>query len=1031
MDTKKYCFVKFKYIYNPEEFEDVRILGNTDSLGNWDINKAIKLSLNKKEANSWITQKIKIELFFNLEYKYLIFKNNELKKWEDITNNDNRKINLTKKENLILLDKPQFFSPQITIEKKNIFSSFENDDLNELNYESDYDEKIEAKKIIEELPNEIVTDINDNDDILMFSFYLPVNIEKNDEGEINFVSTNEALYHTLYRIIKNKKNIKWFGFLKEEKNIKEEERENIRILLEQKNFYLLDIDIDLYDKLLELIKYFIEPDIYYTANDQFSIIDFKRMTSLWEAYKEFNEYIADIIIKYLTKNSLIYFHDYHFLLVANALNNLLKHNTTILENISIGIFIHSPFPSYDIFKNSYYREEILKSMLKSKVIGFHSFDSSRNFITSSKILLNINLLSTNKGDLAVNYLENNTLIRVKNVSPELDLIKNDIYSDEFKYYYHELEKKYDKSVKKYIFISVEQTKFLLSIKNKLEGYKKFLEMGGRVGGVNCDPPKNANIFLIYIRYSKDELDVNGNIIFDENQKKMMANIEKLVNEIKSKFGEDTIELYKGKIPYRQRLALFAFSNCFVRTSKKESYSLGLYEFLIMKKLLLEKIYSIKDLTIEAYSENKDINIAYMISELSGVNTSLGGAIKINPFDYKSIFKGFSSVKTYLSQELNLNKKKEKEHYLSTIKKDFTQAMKSSFKAWFFNFLKDIKNTKLSDENTFFMCNDECLNFKLKKLDKTFKKLDYKLISINYEKAHNRLLFFDFEGTLPSNLIEGESINKGNKPTDEIISLLNELTNDKRNKVFIVAEKGQNQIWEWFKDVNDLGIGIEHGFKYIINKQNKKNNLWTKLIKNYNNSWIQNCVSIITPYTERYEGSFLDIKESSVVWYYTDSAHDLGKNLASILSSELQSLIYEYNLKIVNGKGFIEIMAYGINKGYFLSHILKKQIKKGRIPDFIICVGDDNSDEKMFDFLAKKEKNIKKYAKDADFYSITVGKKPSKAMYYVNSVKNVKELINKFVKISQKTSSSISSSVIRKSNLNIKYDVKNENDKEKK
>ena len=118
MDTKKYCFVKFKYIYNPEEFEDVRILGNTDSLGNWDINKAIKLSLNKKEANSWITQKIKIELFFNLEYKYLIFKNNELKKWEDITNNDNRKINLTKKENLILLDKPQFFSPQITIEKK-------------------------------------------------------------------------------------------------------------------------------------------------------------------------------------------------------------------------------------------------------------------------------------------------------------------------------------------------------------------------------------------------------------------------------------------------------------------------------------------------------------------------------------------------------------------------------------------------------------------------------------------------------------------------------------------------------------------------------------------------------------------------------------------------------------------------------------------------------------------------------------------------------------------------------------------------
>ena len=358
-------------------------------------------------------------------------------------------------------------------------------------------------------------------------------------------------------------------------------------------------------------------------------------------------------------------------------------------------------------------------------------------------------------------------------------------------------------------------------------------------------------------------------------------------------------------------------------------------------------------------------------------------------------------------------------------------MKSSFKTWFYCFLQDIKNIKLSDENTFFICNDEFLNFKLQKLDKKFKQLENRPISLNYEKAHNRLLFFDFEGTLPSNIIEGEYINKGNKPTDEVINLLNELTKDKRNKVFIVAEKGQKQIWEWFKDVKNLGIGVEHGFKYIINKNNKNNNFWTKLIKNYNNSWIQNCVTIMTPYKERYEGSFLDIRESSVVWYYTDCDQELGKNLASILSSELHSLIYEYNLKIVNGKGFIEVMAYGINKGYFLSYILKRQIKKGRIPDFIMCVGDDNSDEKMFDFLAKKEKNIKKYAKNINLYSITVGKKPSKAKYYVNGIKNVQEIINSFVKISEKTASSISSSVIRKSTLNLKYDVENEKNKEEK
>ena len=126
MDIKKqFCFVQFKYIYNPEPFEDVRILGNIDTLGNWQPNKAIKLFLNKKEKNIWITkEKIKIPLSFNLEYKYLIFKNDSLKTWEEISNNENRKINLTKKGYYTLLDKPKYFSTEVMTEKKNIFIIF-------------------------------------------------------------------------------------------------------------------------------------------------------------------------------------------------------------------------------------------------------------------------------------------------------------------------------------------------------------------------------------------------------------------------------------------------------------------------------------------------------------------------------------------------------------------------------------------------------------------------------------------------------------------------------------------------------------------------------------------------------------------------------------------------------------------------------------------------------------------------------------------------------------------------------------------
>ena len=199
MDIKKqFCFVQFKYIYSPESCEDVRILGNIDLLGKWQPNKAIKLIPIKNEPNSWITkEKIKIPLNFNLEYKYLIFKNNILKTWEEISNNENRKITLTKKGHFTLLDKPKCFSTEITKEKKNI-SEIESNDLIDLNYDSDYEEKKSSKKNSEENTNEIL-DIDDNDEILLFSFYLPINIIYNN-NQINFEITNDSLYNTMFRI---------------------------------------------------------------------------------------------------------------------------------------------------------------------------------------------------------------------------------------------------------------------------------------------------------------------------------------------------------------------------------------------------------------------------------------------------------------------------------------------------------------------------------------------------------------------------------------------------------------------------------------------------------------------------------------------------------------------------------------------------------------------------------------------------------------------------------------------------------------
>ena len=765
--------------------------------------------------------------------------------------------------------------------------------------------------------------------------------------------------------------------------------------MKKNNIFVFDIDESVYHKVTRLTEEVLEPLFHYTPFESSIMEDFNSINDHWKAYTEYNESVAKQISKHLTKNSLIYLNDINFLLVPNFLYSLRKHDTEILQNLAVGIFFHSPFPCFDVFKRIPKREEILRSILRCRVIGFHTFDCSRNFLKSAKRLLSCNYVSTPSGDLAVNYNEFTSLIKVKNISPEIDLLKEDINQAEFKKYYNEIKTKYvDKKKKKNIFVSVEHMQFLLSIKNKLDGYAAFLR--------DLHEKAKKNVFLLYIRYFEEKEDQNIDENIEHSRKAMIDKIEELVKEIKKEFGDDVIELYTGKITYLHRLALFSAANVFVRSSKQESYSLGLYEFLIIKKLLKQEGV-----------------VTYMVSELSGVNTSLGATIKINPFDTNSLKRGFLDASQQISETTS--------QYWIALEKDYIHAMKSSCKDWFFDFVTDVKNSKFSDENILYIGADEGLNFKLSKINSDFKKLNLKQILQDYEKSNKRLLFLDFEGTLPVAYQNSAFLSKDSPPSAEIINLLKGLTSDKRNKVFIVAGKGPKKLIEWFGGVKHLGLAAEHGFKYIVNKSGNKlgDEKWKKIIKNYDNTWIKNCSDIISPYLERCEGSCLDVKESSIVWQYTDCDQELGKQYASAMTSELENIIKKYCLKIVNGKGYLEIIGKNIHKGYFVGYKIKEYIKNRKALDFILCIGDDTSDEKMFNYLLKKKEDIKKYCKKVKFYGITVGKKPSKAQFYLEKPKNVQELITGFVRISNKLSNSISTLDIRGLGLDNRFRIEEE------
>ena len=981
MEQSNNSIIQFKYKYKGSIYDEVGVVGNLDILKNWNNHDPVKLSYSEEEK-LFISPQLYLSKNKKFEYKY-VFKigNNEV--WEDLPYNSNRTGIINDEPYLNFIDEQG--DPNTKIERgeqKNSendsdgeSSGNENesnqksengDNLKILDYDFDDDSKVandkEQKHEKSETENDIqkeennkekipqqLKDLISNNNVIMCSFDIPFDIVK-ENGKFIFQLTNSPIYHYLYRLVEKYKDIKWFGSLRDN-NYTKEEREEIIKLLKEKNIYVFNVDLEIYKNTKNLFFGIIEPLCHYITLDEKDMDNYIQFTDLWEDYKKYIDSVCESINPYIssTKKNLIFLHDYYFYLFPTKFQEKLNHEKETKKKISIGLYHHIPFPSYEIFKRIPAREEIVESLLKCQILGFHTFDDSRNFLKTSKRLLGANFVSTLNGDLAVNYLENTSLILVKNTTPDIDLITEYQNDEKFK-------KKYKSIIEKYkgktIFVTMDYLIFPVTIMNKLVAYERFL---------NNSPNREQYVLILVNRSSYGE----------EGKEEDLIKIKNIVKGIQREFGENSVKVEDQKIEYPERLALLASANCFLRTTKQESFSLSVYEYLILKKYM-----------------KKEKESVIIISALSGVNTSLANTIKVNPFDYNSLCGGFNSA----IQQLMQNAKDGRSD------KDFIHAEKSSFIGWFYSFLQDLSQIKLTNADTFYLGVNDDFKFELKEVNENFNYLKDDDIVKYYNESSERLIFLDYEGTLPSEETGQAKVDrffKNRKPNEETIKILSELTKDEKNNIYIVAGKDWEKLNEWFGKVPNLNLAAEHGSLFKSSQSNEYKDIGEKL----DTQWVESCKSIIEPYVTRCEGSYLEKKIYSAVWQYSECDQELGKEFASVITSELKILLKNrFDVKIVNGKGFVEAKPLCNHKGHFVSYIIKEKIRQKKIPDFIMCIGDDAGDEKMFQFLKKKGNVIKSFNKNQNtkLISITVGKKPSEAEFYLNNPSEVKDLLLKLI-----------------------------------
>ncbi|THH14614.1 hypothetical protein EW146_g5739 [Bondarzewia mesenterica] len=95
----------------------------------------------------------------------------------------------------------------------------------------------------------------------------------------------------------------------------------------------------------------------------------------WPPYEQANAAFTRRILDVYQPGDLVWVHDYHLLLVPKQLR-------LTVPDVCIGLFVHTPWPSSEVFRCLPRRKEILDGMLGANLVCFQTYSYSRHFTSS-------------------------------------------------------------------------------------------------------------------------------------------------------------------------------------------------------------------------------------------------------------------------------------------------------------------------------------------------------------------------------------------------------------------------------------------------------------------------------------------------------------------------------------------------------------------------------------------------------------------------------------------------------------------------
>jgi trehalose 6-phosphate synthase len=91
-----------------------------------------------------------------------------------------------------------------------------------------------------------------------------------------------------------------------------------------------------------------------------------------------------VIAPQLNDGDIVWIHDYHLMLLPQFLREMTQQSDI---KFKIGFFLHTPFPSCEVFRILPMRKKILTALLHCDLVGFHTESYARHFVSSCSQIL--------------------------------------------------------------------------------------------------------------------------------------------------------------------------------------------------------------------------------------------------------------------------------------------------------------------------------------------------------------------------------------------------------------------------------------------------------------------------------------------------------------------------------------------------------------------------------------------------------------------------------------------------------------------